>query len=101
MAQFVAERFNPRGVNLRGVAGRAGIEERLDFFMENPDPPGADPDGWELAAIDHVAPGLVVQLEQLSDLCRYRDYADIVAMAGLSAPDPLGFPPVSPACLSA
>ena len=27
-------------------------------------------------------------------LCRYRDYADIVAMAGLSAPDPLGFPPV-------
>ena len=28
------------------------------------------------------------------DLCRYRDYADVVATAGLSAPDPLGFPPV-------
>ena len=27
-------------------------------------------------------------------LCRYRDYAEIVAMAGLSAPDPLGFSPV-------
>jgi hypothetical protein len=24
-------------------------------------------------------------------LCRYRDYVDIVVLAGLSAPDPLGF----------
>ena len=35
------------------------------------------------------------------DLCRYRDYADIVAFAGLSGPGCLGFLPAAPACLSA
>ena len=35
------------------------------------------------------------------DLCRYRDYADIVAAAGLNALRSLGFSPVAPAGLSA
>jgi DNA replication protein DnaC len=35
------------------------------------------------------------------DLCRYRDYADIVAVAGLNARHGLGFSPVAPASLSA
>jgi IstB-like ATP binding protein len=35
------------------------------------------------------------------DLCRYRDYADIVAAAGLNAGRSLGFSPVTPASLSA
>jgi hypothetical protein len=35
------------------------------------------------------------------DLCRYRDYADIVVAAGLNAPGLLGFSPVPPARLSA
>jgi hypothetical protein len=35
------------------------------------------------------------------DLCRYRDYADIVVAAGLNAPDCLGFWSASPARLSA
>jgi DNA replication protein DnaC len=35
------------------------------------------------------------------DLCRYRDYADIVATAGLNAPGLLGFSPLAPASLSA
>jgi hypothetical protein len=35
------------------------------------------------------------------DLCRYRDYADIVAAAGLNALRSLGFSPVPPASLSA
>jgi hypothetical protein len=35
------------------------------------------------------------------DLCRYRDYADIVAMAGLNAAWALGFSLVSPSRLSA
>ncbi len=35
------------------------------------------------------------------DLCRYRDYADIVAAAGLSAVRSLGFSPVAPVSLSA
>jgi hypothetical protein len=34
-------------------------------------------------------------------LCRYRDYADIVAMAGLNAAWALGFSLVSPSRLSA
>ena len=35
------------------------------------------------------------------DLCRYRDYADIVAAAGLNALRGLGFPVMAPAGLSA
>ncbi len=35
------------------------------------------------------------------DLCRYRDYADIVATVGLNAPGSLGFSPVAPASVSA
>ena len=35
------------------------------------------------------------------DLCRYRDYADIVAMAGLNAVRCLGFSAMTPASLSA
>ena len=35
------------------------------------------------------------------DLCRHRDYADIVAAAGLNAPSCLGFPPVMPVGVSA
>ena len=35
------------------------------------------------------------------DLCRYRDYADIVAAAGLNALRGLGFPAIAPAGLSA
>ena len=35
------------------------------------------------------------------DLCRYRDYADIVAAAGLNAACWLGFPVMAPAGLSA
>jgi hypothetical protein len=35
------------------------------------------------------------------DLCRYRDYADIVATASLNSPGRLGFSLVSPAGLSA
>ena len=35
------------------------------------------------------------------DLCRYRDYADIVAAAGLNALRCLGFPAIAPAGLSA
>jgi DNA replication protein DnaC len=35
------------------------------------------------------------------DLCRHRDYADIVAAAGLNASRCLGFPAVAPAALSA
>ena len=35
------------------------------------------------------------------DLCRQRDYADIVAVAGLSAPGSLGFLPLGLAGLSA
>jgi len=37
----------------------------------------------------------------ICDLCRYRDYADIVATAGLNAAGCLGFSPVPPASLSA
>jgi hypothetical protein len=35
------------------------------------------------------------------DLCRYRDYADIVAVARLNAPGSLGFSPVPLAGVSA
>jgi hypothetical protein len=35
------------------------------------------------------------------DLCRYRDYADIIAAAGLSALRWLGFSPLAPAGVSA
>ncbi len=35
------------------------------------------------------------------DLCRYRDYADIIATAGLNAVRCLGFSPLAPGCLSA
>ena len=35
------------------------------------------------------------------DLCRYRDYADTVAAAGLNAMRGLGFSPIAPAGLSA
>jgi hypothetical protein len=35
------------------------------------------------------------------DLCRYRDYADIVAAVGLNTARYLGFPPLAPAGLSA
>jgi len=35
------------------------------------------------------------------DLCRYRDYADTVAAAGLNAACWLGFPVMAPAGLSA
>ncbi len=37
----------------------------------------------------------------ICDLCRYRDYADIAAAAGLNAMCYLGFLPVMPASVSA
>jgi hypothetical protein len=37
----------------------------------------------------------------LCDLCRYRDYADILVAAGLNAARCLGFPVMAPAGLSA
>jgi hypothetical protein len=48
----------------------------------------------ELAALRRI-PLLIV------DLCRYRDYADIVAAVGLNALGWLGFSLVTPAGLSA
>ena len=51
---------------------------------------------WHTAMRFYAGPGLLV-----IDLCRHRDYADILAVAGLSALLLLGFRAVAPAGLSA
>ena len=56
----------------------------------------ADQGRWENTMRFWAGPQVLIV-----DLCRYRDYADIVAAVGVNAARCVGFPAVAPAGLSA